>query len=184
MVGYKIVDVSILNSSSIKIRFRRAVFVVDPSSEGGKTICDAIVLLNGENSDLSKVSDYRIVINGPGEYEISGVKISGISIDNGFVYNIIGDGVAIILGRTKEISKISAQGGKEFSTECQIAILNADSEFAESVVTGLESKVVVLYGDNRVSGAKTMGQKNPNLSKKLTLSKDKLPEGMEVVVLG
>ena len=93
MLGYIAVDVSVLNKSSIKIRFRHSTFVVDPSSDIGKTTSDAIVLLNGTNSDLSKVADYRIVISGPGEYEINGVKVAGVRIDNGFVYNIIGDGL-------------------------------------------------------------------------------------------
>lgn len=180
MIGCYIVDVSTLNPSSIKIRFRHATFVVDPTSDGAKTACDAVVLLNGARSNLSKVSDYRVVINGPGEYEISGVKISGTRIDDGLVYNILGDGLGLVLGKTKEVSKIK----EEFNFESQIAILNVDSEFGESAVTSLEPKVVILYGDNKDAGAKKLDKGNLAPIKKFTVSKDKLKEEMEVVVLG
>ena len=180
MLGYIAVDVSVLNKSSIKIRFRHATLVVDPASDTGKTTSDAIVLLNGTNSDLSKVADYRIVISGPGEYEINGVKVAGVRIDNGFVYNIIGDGLSIVLGKTKEVSKLK----EEFSATCQIAILNVDSEFTQAVLTGLEPKVVVLYGDNKDAGAKILDKESISSLRKFSVSKDKLPEEREVVTLG
>lgn len=180
MIGCSIVDVSTLNSSSIKIRFRRASFVIDPPSVGGKTSCDGIVFLNNDKKDLSKASDYRVVINGPGEYEVSGVKISGTRIDDGLVYNFAGDGLGVVLGKTKEISKIK----EEFNFESQIAILNVDGEFEESAVTSLEPKVVILYGENKDSGAKNLGKGNLTPTKKFTISKDKLKDEMEVVVLG
>lgn len=172
-------DISILNNSSIKIRIRRSTFVVDPIASGVKISCDGIILLNG-NFDLSKVVDYRIVINGPGEYEINGVKILGVRVDKGLVYNISGDGFGLILGRMGEVSKIK----DEAFSACQIAILNADGNFNQSIATELEPKVVILYGDKAENGAKILGKDNLTPSKKFTITKDKLPEEMEVVVLG
>lgn len=174
-------DISSLNTSSIKIRLRHASFVVDPAEDlGSKVSCDAIVFLDSKNSDLFRVADYRIVINGPGEYEINGVKITGMRVDNGLVYNIIGDGARIVLGKTKEISKTK----EEINTDCQIAILNVDREFTPSIVTGFEPKAVVLYGNERQAGAKILGKENLTPIKKFTITKDKLPEEMEVVILG
>lgn len=178
------VDISILDKSSIKIRFRHAVFVVDPAQMGSKVNSDAIVLFNGKSSDFSRVVDYRVIIRGAGEYEINGVKIVGIRIDNGFVYNIIGDGLGMVLGKTKEVSKISAKGGVEFSATSQIAVLNVDSEFTQAIVTGFEPKVVLLYGDNKEMGLKNLATENLAVIKKFTVTKDNLPEEMEVVVLG
>jgi hypothetical protein len=180
MVGCIIVDVFTINNTSIKIRFRRVSFVIDPPGDGGKTNCDAVVLFNSAAKDLSKVADYRIVINGPGEYEISGVKVSGIGVDGGFVYNIIGDSMGVFLGKAKEISKIK----DKLNIESQIVIINVDSEFAESALTEFDPKVVVLYGEKKTIGAKTMGKENTTDTKKFTITKDKLPEGMEIVMLG
>lgn len=183
-------DISIFDKTSIKIRFRYATFVVDPAERGTKVSSDAIILLNGEGNLLSKAVDYRVIINGPGEYEINGVKVLGVRVDKGFVYSLASEGFLAILGRSGEISKISVKGGspsvhkEEFNTECQIAILNVDDEFNQSIIAALEPKVAILYGEKKESGAKVLGKANVSQIKKFTITKDKLPEEMEVVVLG
>ena len=173
-------DISILSKNSIKIHSKHANFIVDPESLVTKVSCDAVILLNNNNIDLGRVVDHRIIIDGPGEYEVNGVKVLGVKGDRGFVYGIAADGFSVILGKSEEISKIK----EEFNTECQIAIIDADDEFSSSVVTKLEPKIVILYGDNKESAAKLLGKENLPLIKKFTVVKDKLPEEMEVVVLG
>lgn len=172
-------DISILSKNSIKIRFRRTIFVADPPPDGSKVSSDAVILLNNNNIDLGRAMDYRIVINGPGEYEISGVKVLGVEGDKGFVYGLAADGFSVILGRSSDISKIK----EEFNTECQIAILNVDDGINSSAVTKFEPKIVILYGDSKESAAKILGKENIPPIKKFTVVKDKLPEEMEVVLL-
>jgi hypothetical protein len=173
------VDISILSKNSIKIHSKHANFIVDPSADGPKVSCDAVILLNNNNIDLGRVVDYRIIIGGPGEYEVNGVKVLGVREDRGFVYGIAADGFSVILGKSSEISKI-----KEDTFLCQIAILNVDDELNSTVVTKLEPKIVILYGDNKESAAKLLGKADIPPIKKFTVVKDKLPEEMEVVVLG
>jgi len=172
------VDIYTLDKNSIKIRSKHASFIVDPAKLGTKVSCDAVILLNN-NIDLERVVDYRIIIDGPGEYEVNGVKVLGVKGDRGFVYGIAADGFSVILGTSSEISKI-----KEDTFFCQIAILNVDDEFNQSIITALEPKIVILYGDNKESAAKILGKENIPPIKKFTVVKDKLPEEMEVVVLG
>jgi len=172
-------DISFVDNSSVKIRLRQTTFVVDPAELGSKISSDAIILLDRENNPVFKTAPHRIVINGPGEYELSGVKVLGIKVDKGFVYGIADDGFGAILGKTSEISKI-----KDKTFSCQIAILNVDDNLNQSVVTRLEPKIVVLYGANKENGAKTIGKENLTSIKKFTTTKDKLPQEMEVVILG
>ena len=142
------------------------------------------------DKDLSRVDDYRIVINGPGEYEINGVKVSCAKGDKGFIYGFTSDGISLILGKSSEISEISAKGGsasgrkEEIDTACQIAILNVDDGFSSSFITNLEPKIAVLYGDKKENAANLLGKGTLPATKKFTVTKDKLPEEMEVVVLG
>ena len=172
-------DVSILSKNSIKIRSKHASFIVDPQSLGPKVSCDAVILLNNNNIDLSKVVDYRIVINGPGEYEISGAKVSCIKADLGFIYSLMVDGFSVILGSSSEIPKI-----KDDTFLCQIAILNVDDELNSSLVTKLEPKIMILYGEDKEGAVKILGKENIPPIKKFTVVKDKLPEEMEVIILG
>ncbi len=173
-------DISILDNSSVKIRFKQTTFVVDPSADIAKISSDAIILLDRGNNLSLEAVERRIIINGPGEYELNGVKVLGVKVDKGFVYGISDDGFGTILGKTSEISKIK----EEFNTECQIALLNVDDNLNQSIVTRFEPKIVVLYGANKENGAKVLGKVNVSPIKKFTVTKDKLPQETEVVALG
>lgn len=171
-------DISIIGKNSIKVKGKEATFIIDPGREMPKTPADAVILLNGnENVDISKVADSRIIISGPGGYEIGGAKVSGTTTAKGTLYRLFIDGITIILGRASETK---AEG---FSS-CQVLVINTDTEFSESFVTSLEPKIVAVYGDKKTESAKTIGAENVQTMTKLTTTKDKLPEKMEVVVLG
>ncbi len=171
-------DISIVGKTSIKIKGKLATFVVDPSKEMTKTQADAIILLNGvANIDKSRVVDSRIIIQGAGGYEVGGVKISGTTTPKGILYKLLIDGISVILGRTTDAKT-------EGFSACQIAIINADDEFNESFVAAMESRITVIYGTSKIEAAKTLGVEGATLVPKITITKDKLPEKMEIVVLG
>ena len=82
------------------------------------------------------------------------------------------------------IDDLSSGRKEEIDTACQIAILNVDDGFSSSFITNLEPKIVVLYGDKKENAANLLGKGTLPATKKFTVTKDKLPEEMEVVVLG
>lgn len=172
------VDISIVGKNSLKLKGKQVTFIVDPSLSLPKTPADAIILLNGlENIDTSRVTDSRIIINGAGGYEVGGAKISGLSTPKGVLYKLSIDDIVVIIGRATELTT------EGFST-CQVAIVNTDSDFNESFITALEPKITVLYGDKKEASGKTLGAEHIAMVPKITITKDKLPEKMEVVVLG
>lgn len=171
-------DISIVGKNSIKLKGKKVSFVVDPSKEMPKTSADAVILLNGtENVDLDRAADSRIVINGPGEYEIGGAKVSGAATPKGVLYHVSIDDVHIIVGKPTE-SKI------EGFVASQVAVIHVDSKINESFITSLEPKITVLYGEKKEEEAKALGAQTITSVSKITVAKDKLPEKMEVVVLG
>jgi hypothetical protein len=173
-----VVDISIVGNQSIKLKGKQATFIVDPAKEMPKTVSDAIILLNGShNVDVSRVTDFRIIIDGPGGYEVGGVKISGTKTAKGILYRLSIDGINIILGS-------AADAKMEGFNVCQVAVINTSNDFNESFVTALEAKITVLYGDKKVESAKTLGAESISLVPKITITKDKLPEKMEVAALG
>ena len=172
-------DIAILDTNFIKIRGKRACFVVDPetSKSKAKIAADAIILLKDPNdSDFSNIENYRVVIKRPGEYEVNGIMIAGRQTDGGIGYKIIVDGVNIVLGKTSDIAKILDK-----IDSCQLLILNADSEINQAIVSSLEPNIVILYGEKSIEGVK-MDKKNSLPVQKYSLTKEKLPEEMEVVV--
>lgn len=172
------VDISIVGKNSIKIKSKQATFIVDPTSALPKTSADAIILLNGSSGiDVTRVNDSRITLDGPGGYEVGGVKISGLRIPKGVLYNLSVDNVVVILGSATDVKT-------EGYNTCQIAIVNTNIDFNEAFVTALEPKWIVLYGDKKVESAKTLGATSVSSVSKITIAKDKLPEKMEIIVLG
>lgn len=171
-------DIAIVGKTSIKLKGKQVTFIVDPSKVAPKISSDAIILSNGyDNIDISRVTDSRIIIEGKGEYEVSGAKVSGTTTPKGTLYRISMDGVDIVVGRTTETKT-------EGFNACQVAIINASGDFNESFVTDLEPKITVLYGTSKIEAAKTLGAESIGLVPKITIAKDKLPEKMEVIILG
>lgn len=171
-------DVSLLNKNCIKIKGKKAAFIIDPTKDITKTTGDAVIVFNNLDVDPLRVSESRVIINGPGEYEVSEVKISGARTENGIIYKLSIDGLYVILGKSLDFSKLEGS-----FTTCDVAILFADSKLSEAFVTALSPKIAVLYGDKKNEGAKILGLENVSPVSKVTITKDKLPEKMEVDVL-
>jgi len=171
-------EVALLDKTSLKIKSKHTNFVVDPIGKLSKTPTDAVLILSGDSVDLSKVMDYRVVIKSPGEYEVGGIKISAIDMDGSTVYGLTIDNVDILLAKTSSVTKVS-----EKLKEYQIAIFNVDSEINQTVVTALESRVVILYGEKATDAAKALGKEDAQVLQKFSAAEDKLPEEMQVVLL-
>lgn len=172
-------DIANLVDNVIKIRSKNTSFVVDPVKTMVKVNADAILLLNNNiHVDTSRVLDQRIIICGGGEYEVGGIKISGIKIGHGIVYSLFLDSCLVVLGKISDISRL-----QDTPLSCEVALLLADSDL-KSIVAKLEPKIVVLYGDKRLEGARSLGKGGIEPVQKMTLTKGKLEEEMQVVVLG
>lgn len=171
-------DISVIKGNSIRLKGKQVTFIVDPSKQMPKTASDAIILF-GINSDIdvSRVTDFRIIIDGPGEYEVGGVKISGTKTPKGTLYRFSIDDINIVLGSATDAKT-------EGFNICQIAIVNTANDVNESFITALEPKMVILYGEKKVELAKALGAESVAPVPKITITKDKLPEKMGITVLG
>ena len=170
-------DIAIVGKNSIKIKGKQVAFIVDPAKDMPKVSGDAIILLgNSADIDFSRVTDSRIIISGPGGYEVGGVKISGTKTSRGTLYKFSIDETSIILGTATDVKT-------EGFDVCQVAVVNTSNDFNESFVTALEPKITVLYGEKATESAKTLGAESVVPTTKIAIAQDKLPEKMEVVVL-
>jgi len=69
--------------------------------------------------------------------------------------------------------------------EHEFAILNTDSVLSESIITIIEPRVVILYGDKIEESIKALSKDSSAIqrTKKYSIKDNQLPEEMEVVVL-
>lgn len=171
-------EVALLDKTSLRIKSKSSNFVVDPFEKMTKTPADAIIVLSKDDLDFSRVSDYRVIIKSPGEYEVGGVKVSGIDIDGNTVYDLKVDNIAVILAKSSFLSKVS-----EKLKEYDVVICEVDSEINQGVITALEPRAVVLYGEKAEEAAKSLGKESTDVLQKYVVTEDKLPEEMQVIVL-
>lgn len=170
-------EITLLDKNSIRIKGKKAAIVVDPSV---KTVGDGVFFLN--ESDTSKsalVEGCRLAISGPGEYEIGGVKISTIKRGEELVYIVTIDGISFCLAKADAIEK-----SQDTMQECSAAIFFAGTLISESLITAVSPKIAVLYGEKALDSTKALGKESSAPTKKVQISADKLPEEMQVVVLG
>lgn len=173
-------DIAIVNENSIKIRGKHVGFIIDPPTSGPKISADGVIYLSNDLPvDVSRVEEYRVIIQCPGEYQVNGAMIAGIKADKEYVYKIALDDVQILVAKASGISKLK---GDIDSSE--VLILNADSEIEAAVITNMEPRIVILYGEKKEETAKILGKSEIKKTEKATVSKEQLPEMLEVVVLG
>ncbi|OGH11364.1 MAG: hypothetical protein A3B38_00865 [Candidatus Levybacteria bacterium RIFCSPLOWO2_01_FULL_36_13] len=170
-------DVSQLSENSLKLKIKKTNLIVNPTGKTPKTEGDAVIATIPD-ADIDRVKDYRVFINSTGEYEVGGLKISCVKEDGGFMFIFNSDGKEIAMVDASTLSKIPADKVRE----CAIALINADIEIPENVITAMEPRAIVLYGEKAKSAAQSLG-KSVSSSTKVSIAEDKLPEETAVYLL-
>jgi hypothetical protein len=172
-------DIQIFDNDTLKIKLKKTTLAVDPKSKVTKFDADAVLVIDSE-TDPSRVNESRVTIVGAGEYEVSGLKISGIKSEKDVLYGLSSGNSNILVAKASSLEKISSDKLDDY----QIVILNADSDLNQSLITAMEPNIVILYGEKNKEGAKLLGNESAQSTSKISISEDKLPEELEVMLLG
>lgn len=172
-------DIYIVAQGCLRLKGKRSAFVVDPTvALKSKTAADAVIILSEqEKYDLSKIEESRVTIKGPGEYEVSGTKITAFRNAQNIVYSILIDGLSILLGKTDAIEAAKEKLGKH-----NVLLIKVEGKLNEETIAALEPNVVIFYGDGAEEAVKALGKQTSAVSK-YSVTFEKLPEEMETVVL-
>lgn len=169
-------EIALLGDQSLKIRGKKGSLLIDPVKGIPKTPTDAIVVLAQKDYDASRAQGARVVIEGPGDYEVSGIKISSLRFGSELMYRLTVDGIALILTTSHGLTNAQE------SQECSMLVVNAQEILEASSVTQASPQVLLLYGQNALDSAKAVNKEVQILSK-YAVTAEKLPEEMQVVVL-
>ena len=173
-------DIVLLGSKSLKLKGKRSTIVVNPTAQLQKTEAEAILLLdNYEDQSFSKIEGQRIVIDGPGEYEVSGIKISATKANGGIVYLADIDNVKVLIGQGNSIERIYDKVGN-----CNIVVVDSDKEFDYGILPKIEPSVILIYGEKKEEVGKSLGKVDVPKISKFSVSAEKLPEDLQVLLLG
>ena len=168
--------------------------LIDPTAEliEGKKYESRIILFSKQKLNFLGLDSQRVVVAGPGEYEVGGVDISGYD-NNGesVVYLLNVEGVTVVVvaaGKEKMEEKMierikgvdvmivisKGEGGVEIKSLLSTAKKWGVNYFLPVGMKEEEMKTLLDEVDRED------GQKE----KELTVEKDNLPDGMKVVLLG
>lgn len=213
-------DITSLGHSSFKLRGKTVTVVTDPYDAAivglkfpKHTTADIVTVSHehGDHNAVGVIEGVPYVVRGPGEYEIKGVGIVGISVyhdnDKGqergknTIYRIELDGLSIVhlgdLGHKLTSEQVDSLDGVDILLVPTGGFYTIDESQAVQVVHDIAPSIVIPmhYGrpDLNPKGfeklspvsafLKEMGNEGIAPTPKLSVTKEKLPEEMQVVVL-
>lgn len=166
-------EIAVLPKNALKLKGKQTTLVVNPSDKA--TPYSGAILLGPA---VKPSSMDGVVISGPGEYEVGGIKISGTREGSDMVYTMIIDGVGILLGETEAIVK--TQGKLK---ENNVAILFTSTVTDASLATGLATNAVLFYGEKADEVVRTFAKENVKTMPEYQITSEKLPQEIETVLL-
>lgn len=178
-------EIAMLAKNCIKIKGKKTSLVIDPFELSTKTETDGVLLFSKiAIDDFKKISGQRLIIAAPGEYEVGGIKISGVRQKDDLFYAVHVDGLSILLALASTIERL-----KDTIDGHQVSLLYANTALEKSSVGVLSSSVVAIYGDKTSESMQAFSKESSDDSaKKATVSKfsltsDKLPSETEIMFL-
>lgn len=186
-------EIKYLGKKTIFLKGKKESVVVNPDERMATKDRPRIVIKNETKIEVDGEEGNRVVVMGPGEYEIGGIEINGFSAGIGETfYSVTIDGVTVgILGQLKEPLN-DKRTDKINGVDVLVADIGEGSKLGAKAIMSLAKKwganYVVPVGYNSDNGdlkkfmdeSDTEGQEAVEL---LKVDKDNLPEGSEVIIL-
>jgi len=191
MIKLDNMEIKYLGSRTVWLKGKKEVVVINPEENKIPVDC-RIVVVTEKNSSYLGQDEKKVVVKGPGEYEIGGVEIKGWPVGKkGVIYRLDLDGLAIgVIGQLEEIldNNLSDKvGGFDiliFDIGCSLIKGKDWRELAKKwgvnylipVGGKPDSKVLVTFLDE-------VDEEGLEPIESLKVDKDNLPDGLEIVLL-
>lgn len=135
-----------VSKNSIKIKGKQATVVTDPTE---KSEAEIVIATEPQSAlALDKLSSVRLVISGPGEYEVGGISVSCKKSKNSFTCTLYENSKVLLV-------KSSAVQDIPDDEEYDCVIVQVVEPFSDEVLGPINTKCIVLYGDLAQAKIKT-----------------------------
>lgn len=168
-------EISLNSQSSLKIKGKQGTLLIGLVD---KTMSAEAFLLFQKNENYSSVIENALVIDGPGSYEVAGIKIISYKHENELIHSFSLDKIDILVGKIAAVEKMVQKVG-----EHQVVILLADTQTNASFATGIATNVLVFYGEMGKETAEKTAKGSVLEVSKYTVTSEKLPLEVETVLL-
>ena len=169
-------EISVLPGNGLKIRNKQGVIAINP--QGKLDQFNGVVRIGSQSTGSSVIEDGVITIDGPGDYEVAGFKITGTRNKSATLYTFLVDNVEVLIGSIQALSDAHQK-----LKEHHLLVIDADQNTDASFATGLASKAVLLYGDKASEVVHTFAKEGVKEQSKYQATLEKLPPEMETVLL-
>jgi hypothetical protein len=169
-------EISLGSPTFVKIRGKRSAIAINPTDK--TVVYNAALLINNPSESSLKIHPDAVIIDGPGEYEVGGIKVTGIKNDADVVYTINVDQCDILIGNLKSIEKVHTK-----LKDHHMILVHADEASDPAFLTSLSPNAVLVYGTQAESVLKSFGKDSTAKTNKYTTTVDKLPQEMETYLL-
>lgn len=187
-------EIRFLGNQTIYIKGKKESVLVNPTEQTGSSkLVGRIVAFTNKDFDSMGLSIEKVILRGPGEYEIGGVEVQGVNGGNGdsiYVFTI--DGVTVgVLGELKEALSDKKQE-KISSLDVMLISIKKNESISDKLILDWAKKwganylIPVGFDEPNEDLARFLDkadQEGKEGIDSLKVEKDELPDGMEVVVL-
>ncbi len=173
-MGY--MEIASVGTNSIRIKGKNASVVINPEEKN--ITYNAAILIGNPQKSLLKLSEENVLIDGPGEYEAGGIKMTGIKADAQTVYSITVDGVEILLGDREALEKVHQK-----MKDHHVAVIFANTFGNVSFASSLAMSAILFTGEKGRESIDTIAKDQKKEVPKYSISADKLPSEAETILL-
>lgn len=164
-------EIALLPKKTLRIKGKISSIVLDPKE---KTGANAAILFSDDFVD----QEIPLHITGAGEYEIGGIKITGIRSEDKVLFSMNIDGIDVLLGKLSVLEKMQHK-----LKEHNIVIAVCETFSESAFLTSLATNSMILIGNDALALAKALSSEKVQLLPKYQTSRDKLPQEVETIVL-
>ena len=119
-----------------------------------------------------------VVIEGPGDYEIGGIKLSASRFENEMMYSFIIDDISVFLSDGKTLFK-----NHQKMRDYDIVIVYIYDDEDISSASNIASNAVIYYGEKATEVVKKVVKEGLQEMNKYSITKDKLPVEVTQILL-
>lgn len=173
---YDWVEVSVQAIDSLKIKGKTASVFFNPIDKTSQY--NAAILLGNPSKSSLKIKEDVVALDGPGEYEAGGIKITGTASGDKTVFTLSVDGVEVLVG-DRDALESSHQKLKEHN----VLIVRAESLGTAGFATALGTNATVFFGAHANEVSDTLNKDSKKTVSKYSIVAGKFPAEVETIVL-
>lgn len=163
-----------LQNGGIRLKGKKVTFTVDKADK----LANAFLILS--KSTVIDNPEEAVILNGAGEYEVGGVKMTGFQNNTQTVYSLNIDSVTILVGAIDSLQKLQSK-----LKEHDIVLVSTDDSTTDSAafLASLASNVIIFYGEKAPELNQVFPVEKSQQINKYSVTREKLPAEIETIVL-